>query len=133
MEEIAQRAVSHGFSRITLNRSTERGDAILRAGLGAVVTHPGSTVRGRRLSEDGGVLGLGCHLSGPTAMGSTGARIGRREAPFGLVEGMRTVSRLRVPIAGGYADLGVANLHGLMGVGYVWRYQAEAVRGAGFE
>jgi hypothetical protein len=53
-------------------------------------------------------------------MGSIGARTGRREAPFGLVEGMRTVSRVRVPIAGGDADLGLASLHGLMGVGYVW-------------
>jgi len=119
-EEFERFAISHGFNRITLNRSMERGNVILRVGAGVVITHPENTVRGRRLSEDRGILGMGYHLSGPTAMGAIGARIGRREAPFVSVEGMGTTSWVRVPIADGEADLAVAGLHGLMGVGYGW-------------
>jgi hypothetical protein len=110
-KEIEQFAISHGFNRITLNRSMERGD---------VITHPENTVRGRRVSEDGGILGMGYHLSGPTAMGAIGARIGRREGPFLPLEGMGTASWVRVPVADGGADLAVAGLHGLMGMGYGW-------------
>jgi hypothetical protein len=119
-KEIEQFAISHGFNRITLNRSMERGDVILRLGAGVVITHPENTVRGRRVSEDGGILGMGYHLSGPTAMGAIGARIGRREGPFLPLEGMGTASWVRVPVADGGADLAVAGLHGLMGVGYGW-------------
>jgi len=53
-------------------------------------------------------------------MGAIGARIGRREGPFLPLEGMGTVSWVRVPVADGDADLAVAGLHGLMGVGYGW-------------
>ena len=109
--EIEQFAISHGFNRITLNRSMERGDAIWRLGAGVVITHPENTVRGRQLSGD---------LSGPTVMGGIGTRIGRREGPFLPLEGMGTVSWVRVPVADGDADLAVAGLHGLMGVGYGW-------------
>ena len=118
--EIGHFAISHGFNRVTLNRATERGDAIWRLGAGVVVTHPENTVRGRQLSGDGGILGLGYHLSGPTAMGAIGARIGRREGPFLPLEGMGTVSWVRVPVVDGDADLGVVGLHGLTGVGYGW-------------
>ena len=118
--EIEQFAISHGFNRLTLNRSMERGDAIWRLGAGVVITHPENTVRGRQLSGDGGILGRGYYLSGPTAMGAIGTRIGRREGPFLPLEGMGTVSRVRVPVADGDADLAVAGLHGLMGVGYGW-------------
>jgi hypothetical protein len=119
-QEIEQFAISHGFNRITLNRSMERGDVILRLGAGVLITHPENRVRGRRLSEDSGILGMGYHLSGPTAMVAIGARIGQREGPFLPLEGMGTASWVRVPVADGEADLAVASLHGLMGVGYGW-------------
>ena len=119
-DEIEHFAISHGFNRVTLNRATERGDAIWRLGAGVVITHPENTVRGRQLSEDGGILGMGYHLSGPTAMGSIGTRIGQQDGPFLPLEGMGTVSWVRVPVADGDADLPLAGLHGLMGVGYGW-------------
>jgi hypothetical protein len=119
-QEIEQFAISHGFNRITLNRSMERGDVILRLGAGVLITHPENRVRGRRLSEDSGILGMGYHLSGPTAMVAIGARIGQREGPFLPLEGMGTASWVRVPVADGEADLAVASLHGLMGEGYGW-------------
>jgi hypothetical protein len=118
--EIGDFAISHGFNRVTLNRAMERGDAIWRLGAGVVVTHPENTVRGRQLSGDGGILGMGYHLSGPTAMGAVGARIGRREGLFLPLEGMGTVSWVRVPVADGDAELPLATLNGLVGAGYGW-------------
>jgi hypothetical protein len=61
-KEIEQFAISHGFNRITLNRSMERGDVIWRVGAGVVITHPENTVRGRRVPEDEGILETGYHL-----------------------------------------------------------------------
>jgi len=116
--EVEHFAISHGFNRITLNRAWERGDMVLRLGAGFVITHPESTVRGRRFPEDGGILGTGYHLSGPTGMGSVGARVGPREGPFLPLEGMGTASWVRVPVADGDADLAVAGLHALAGAGF---------------
>ena len=118
--EVEHFAISHGFNRITLNRAMERGDRIRRLGAGVVITHPENTVRGQRLSEEGGILGMGYHLSGPTAMGAVGARIGPREGLFLPLEGMGTASWVRVPVAGGHADFAVGGLHGLVGTGYRW-------------
>ncbi len=36
-----------------------------RIGLGAVLAHPESMVRGRTLPESGGLFGLGYHIAGP--------------------------------------------------------------------
>jgi len=119
-KEIEQFAISHGFNQITLNRSMERGDVIWRVGAGVVIAHPENTVRGRRVPENGGFVGTGYYLSGPTAMGAVGARIGPREGPFLPLEGMGTASWVRVPVADGEADLAVAGLHGLVGAGYGW-------------
>jgi hypothetical protein len=118
--EVEQFAISHGFNRITLNRTMERGDLVWRLGAGVVITHPENTVRGRRFPEEGGILGMGYHLSGPTAMGAIGARIGPREGPFLTPEGMGTASWVRVPVAGGNADFALAGVHGLLGAGYGW-------------
>jgi len=118
--EVEHFAMSHGFNRITLNRVTERGDMVKRLGAGVVITHPENTVRGRRFSEEGGILGMGYHLSGPTAMGAVGVRIGRREEPFLPLEAMGTASWVRVPVADGNADFAVTGLHGLVGAGYGW-------------
>jgi len=118
--EVEHFAISHGFNRITLNRAMERGDLVWRLGAGVVITHPENTVRGRRFPEEGGILGMGYHLSGPTAMGAIGARIGPRAGPFLPLEGMGTASWVRVPVAGGNADFAVAGLHGLVGTGYGW-------------
>lgn len=119
-KEIRYFAISHGFNRVTLNRAIERGDAIWRLGAGVVISHPENTVRGRRLSESGGILGMGYHLSGPTAMGSIGTRIGHRNGPFLPLEGKGTISWVRVPVADGDADLPLATLNGLVGAGYGW-------------
>jgi len=118
--DVTHFAVSHGFNRITLNRVMERGDLVRRLGAGVVITHPENTVRGRRFPEEGGILGMGYHLSGPTAMGAIGGRIGRREGPFLPLEAMGTASWVRVPVADGNADLAVAGLHALVGTGYGW-------------
>jgi hypothetical protein len=116
--EIERFDISHGFNRVTLNRAVERGEAIWRLGAGVVITHPENRVRGRPLSERAGILGTGYHLSGPTAMGSFGVRIGRRDGPFLPLEGMGTASWVRVPVADGDADLAVAGFHFLTGAGY---------------
>ena len=118
--EVEHFAISHGFNRVTLNRAMDRGDLVWRLGAGVVITHPENTVRGRRFSEEEGILGMGYHLSGPTAMGAIGTRIGRREGPFLTLEGMGTVSWVRVPVADGDAEFAVGGLHGHVGTGYGW-------------
>lgn len=118
--EVEHFAVSHGFNRVTLNRVAEGGDLVRRAGAGAMITHPENTVRGRRLAGEGGILGTGYYLSGPTLLGGIGTRIGRRDGTFLPLEAMGTYSVVRMPVADGDAKFAIGGLHGLAGVGYGW-------------
>ncbi len=110
-------AISHGYNLLTVNRACVRGGLVRRAGAGVVVAHPESTVRGKPLPEDGGPLGRGYYLAGPTVQAAVEKRIRVRGDLFLPIEGKATASFARVPVADGSADVPRAALHGLAGLG----------------
>ncbi len=110
-------AVSHGYNLLTLNRAWARGGLVRRAGAGAVVAHPENTIRGKPLPENGGLLGWGYYLSGPTVQAAVEKRFRVRGDLFLPVEWKATASFARIPVADGSADVPRAALHGLAGLG----------------
>ncbi len=110
--EIERFSLSHGLNLLTAERGWDVAGWWLWAGLGVVIAHPESTVRGLQRAEDrGGPLGGGYFVTGPAAALAAAWRrpLGRRA---GLVlEARSVVSRARVPIASGAASVRNASLH----------------------
>jgi hypothetical protein len=114
--EVERFSVSHGFNLLTLERSFPLGGFDLWAGLGIVIAHPESTIRGRTRSEsEGGPVGGGYYLTGPTVSVALGRSL-RVAGRFALVPEVRvSLSRGRVPIAGGEASVPNVAFHALLG------------------
>ncbi|MCL5966442.1 MAG: hypothetical protein M1550_04405 [Deltaproteobacteria bacterium] len=116
--EVQGFSITHGFNMLTVNRAWDRGALIYRLGAGVVVTHPENTVRGRKHPEDGGILGGGYYISGPTAQAAVEKRFAVWRELTGALEGKVTASWARVPVEGGHADVPNVAVHGLFGLGY---------------
>jgi hypothetical protein len=115
--EVQGFAVSHGYNLLTLERATRLSGLEVSAGVGLVIAHPEATVRGEALDEaSGGPFGGGYYLTGPTLAIAASRRLplGRHLA---LVPELRaTLSRARVPVAGGEASVPNAALHLAVGL-----------------
>ena len=115
--EIQHFSVSHGFNLLTVNHAWRHPWFIWRVGLGVVITHPESTVRGAEFDQSGGIAD-GYYLSGPTGQISVEKRFTIGKGFFLSLEGKLTASWARIPIKNGDADLLNTALHGLIGLGY---------------
>jgi hypothetical protein len=89
-----------------------------RLGAGVVITHPESTIRGKRFPEEGGIFNRGYFLSGPTVQVSAGKPFRIREDLLAPAEGKLSASFARIPVADGNADVTNFSLHGVFGLGY---------------
>ena len=103
--------ITHGFNLVTLNRSWTSLPITLRVGVGLVVAHPESVVRGA--SHD-----RGYHLTGPALLASAGKSFDLPSRWFVTLEGELTVARAKVPVAQGDASAPNVALHGLFGLGF---------------
>ena len=97
--EIGTFGISHGLNQITINRGWQFEMFVLRVGAGFILAHAESIIRGRILSEDGGIFGMGYHLTGPTLQ----AAVGRH---FPLFDGF--IATTEVKLSGYFASLPVA-------------------------
>lgn len=112
-------AASHGYNLFTVNRGFELPfDIWVRLGLGVVISHPESTVRGQALGENGGFWGLGYYLSGATATAAIQKRVFILGGFFVAATGMLSASYAVLPVVDGHARAPNIALHGLLGVGY---------------
>ncbi|MBM3331588.1 hypothetical protein FJY68_07010 [candidate division WOR-3 bacterium] len=110
--------ITHGYNPILVNVVRDAGVVSLRGGVGILLAHPQSTVRGLRFPETGGILGW--YVSGPAAQVglSKSWELGQRISAG--VEGKLVGAWARVPIVNGSADVPNLSLHGLASVG--WRF-----------
>lgn len=115
---VQQFEVSHGFNLLTINRALPLGRAVWRPGLGIVLAHPESMVRGRPFDTSGGLLGWGYYVAGPAAQLAVSRRFDVADRLFVSAEGKVTAARARVPVNDGSARLTNLALHGLIGVGW---------------
>ncbi len=114
--EVQEFAISHGYNLLTVNRAWEVKTFIFRTGLGVVITHPETTVRGRTDPQDGGIFD-GYHVSGPTAQGAVEKRFRLGKWLIVSLEAKLTASYAWIPVEGGHADVPNVAVHGLFGVG----------------
>lgn len=112
-------AASHGYNLVTLNRGWELPFNLwMRVGLGAVISHPESTVRGQALGENGGFWALGYYLSGAAATAAIQKRILVIGGFFLAGTGMVSAAYAVLPVVDGHARAPNLALHGLFGIGY---------------
>ena len=113
--------VSHGYNLITLNRAWNHRGFIFHFGLGLVMTHPETTVRGKSNTWVNGLFtggDRGFRLSGTTAQAAIGKRFFVFRGLFLTVEGKLTGSYATIPIADGDATVPNLAAHALFGLGY---------------
>jgi hypothetical protein len=115
--EVDYFSITHGFNLLTLNRAWKEPWFIWRLGVGIVITHPESTIRGRTFEQDGGIAD-GYYISGPTAQVAVEKRFYIYKGLFASIEGKYTLSWAHVPIKDGSAELWNSAVHGLLGLGY---------------
>jgi hypothetical protein len=109
--EVQQFSISHGYNLVMVNRGWDVRRLILRAGVGAVVAHPETTVRGRPLED-------GYHVTGPAVQVAAEKRLNLGERWFLGLEGKVSAARANVPVAGGEAEMPSVAGHLLVGLGY---------------
>lgn len=116
--EVQSFSITHGFNILSLSRAWERRGWALRLGGGLVLAHPESAVRGRRLSEQEGLLGRGYYLTGPAAQLGAGRRFPLLRGLFLSAEMELAAARARVPVAGGDASMSNVSVHARFGLGH---------------
>ncbi len=116
--EVEDFAVSHGYNLLTLHQLIERGNWRYGPGIGIVIAHPESEVRGRRFDEHRGMFREGYYVSGPTTSLLGGYTREVAGSLYVTWEVRLTGSYARVPIAGGRADVPNLALHGTVGLGW---------------
>jgi hypothetical protein len=116
--EVQHFAISHGYNLLTVQRLEGRDGWQYGLGLGAVLAHPESRVRGQSLDEKGGPFGEGYYLSGPTAAALLAYSRDLQGGLFITFETRVTMSHASVPIAGGDAEVPNFAVHGTIGLGW---------------
>lgn len=122
-QEVTYFGISHGLNLLTINRSWRMGNYILRTGVGLVLAHPENVVRGKKLSEDKGILGWGYYLCGVTAILSVGKRGYLTKSSFANTEAMISASYARVPVNSGTADVYNVTVHVNLALGVLFHHQ----------
>ncbi len=116
--EVRRFAISHGYNLVMLQRLAERGGWRYGGGVGAVLAHSESEVRGRRFDEHGGLFRAGYHVSGPTVAALFGHSRTVQGPLRATAEVRLTLSNASVPIADGTARVPNLAVHGTLGLGW---------------
>jgi hypothetical protein len=115
--EVDAFSVSHGYNLLVLGIGREVSSGVwARAGAGAVIAHPESTVRGRTHPQDGGPFGLGYHLAGAALSGGIEGRIPVGDRLSVAVAGRLTGAYAVVPVEGGSARVPNVAFHATAGL-----------------
>lgn len=108
--EVERFSVSHGYNQLLVNRLFRRRALDWRVGVGVVVAHPESVVRGRRQDERGGLFNNGYYLAGPVLLGGISRRLVVSSWFTLHFSGSVTAALARVKVSEGHATVPVAAL-----------------------
>ena len=91
--------MSDGYNFLLLNRSyASLQDYVWRFGMGVVMAHPESRIRGQLFSESGGIQNIGFYLAGPVVQVGLERRYLWTKSRFLSFESKLTLSQFNVPI-----------------------------------
>jgi hypothetical protein len=119
--EVEQFEVSHGYNYVTVNRTWDIDLLILRFGLGTIIAHPESIVRGKWYDNHQGLFNRGYHFAGPAIQFAAEKEFIISGGLFVDLEIKAAVATARVGIADGHAIVPQAGFHGLVGIGYTFK------------
>lgn len=115
--EVQKFNISHGFNMLFLNRGFDQKDFQYRVGVGLVLSHPESNIRGKEFGNSADDLDMGYYITGPIlnlAIGKT-YRLGNR---FCLAaEARTTFAYSSVPLELGHTDIYNLAFHLVLGFG----------------
>jgi len=115
--EIQKFNISHGFNMLIVNRGYDKKTFRYRAGVGMVLVHPESKIRGKEFGDTGNDWDMGYYLSGPVLnfAVSKPIRLGGR---FYLnAEAKTTFAYSHIKIAEGHANVYNLAFHLVLGIG----------------
>lgn len=119
--EVQAFKATFGFNLFLLNRGWDLKWFILRVGMGPVVAHPITTVRGLVYnSAVGGILGTTYFLVGAALQLSFQRRFHLGDHFYFAVEGKLTAAYADLPVVDGTSHVPNLALHALAGVGYLF-------------
>lgn len=124
--EIQNFSISHGYNIMSILRSQKvtlfkKQGFIFRYGLGTVLAHPESTIRGKKLNEQNGIFGSGYYISGPVLNLGFAKRFYFSKRYFFNTEFKLYPSVSKVPVFNGHAvfwNVPVAFIFGI-GIDYI--------------
>jgi hypothetical protein len=117
-EEVGAFELTHGYNPLLVNVARDQRGVTFRAGVGILIAHPETTIRGRRFPEDGGILGW--YICGPAGQVSVSKSFDISHRLYAGLEGKAVGAWARVPVVNGSADVPNLSVHGLASVG--WRF-----------
>jgi hypothetical protein len=115
--EVQKFNISHGFNMLMVNRGFDKKTFQYRAGVGVVLAHPESNIRGKEFGNTGDDLDMGYYLSGPVVNFaiSKPIRLGGR---FYLnTEAKTTIAYANIKVAEGHAKVCNLAFHLILGIG----------------
>jgi hypothetical protein len=115
--EVQKFNISHGFNMLFLNRGFDQKTFRYRAGLGIVITHPESNIRGKEFGDSENTWDLGYYLSGPVINLAIGKPIRLGERIYINAEAKTTFAYTFVQVADGHADVYSLAFHLVLGIG----------------
>jgi len=115
--EVTAYSHTHGYNLLTIQRLWIVDGNLVLLAAGIVVSHPESTIRGRRFPESGGDLGGGYHLAGPVVGAGLGRRFSLTGTLHAALEGRLTLSYATTPVVNGESSFTSASFHFLFGLG----------------
>ncbi|MBL7966804.1 MAG: hypothetical protein JNK09_07370 [Prolixibacteraceae bacterium] len=116
-EEVEKFNISHGFNMLFVNRGFEKKTLRYRCGIGLVIIHPESRIRGREFGDSTDDWDMGYYLTGPALNLSSGKAIAISKRFYLNVEGKTTFAYSKTKIAEGKADVYNLAFHLIIGFG----------------
>lgn len=115
--EVEKFNISHGFNMIFVNRGFEKPKFRYHAGLGIVLVHPESKIRGLEFGNSTVDMDMGYYLTGPVVNLAINKPIKLGGRFYINAEGKTTFAYSRVKIANGHANVYNLALHLILGFG----------------
>jgi len=115
--EVQKFNISHGFNLIMVNRGLDKKTFRYRAGIGVILAHPESNVRGKEFGNSSDSWDMGYYLSGPVLniAISKPIRLGGRF--YINAEAKTTLAYAHIKIAEGHANVCNLAFHLILGIG----------------
>jgi hypothetical protein len=122
-EEVQYFNITHGFNQLTINRARKfnwikNSPFIIRNGIGIVLAHPESEIRGKEFDQQQSFLELGYYIAGPTINVALAKQFPLSNRLYFNAETKLSLSYARLPVVDGHALVWHSAMEFVFGLGY---------------